>query len=494
MYLRAVNNQMFGYKQVINFLVRALVVSVTLSLMPIVSMVVTPDYEGFNLEAADDKKKKSRKRVKLPSKKAQRILQEVQPFMEEEQWFEAIEMLSVMETDPKFTETDRASMLFYLGYIYFSQEKYDLAISKYKLLVISEGADYKIRNQALFSLAQLSFIKEDYRGSVKYLLDWIDGVEEPSSQGYSLIATAYFQLEEFIKARTNIEAAIEIAESRDIPITIINEEGEEVETGETKKAVARENDYLLKMAVYVELKEDLDVLPIYETLVQHYPKKRYWVGLSSLYGSKDRILDQLGALEAAHEDRLLDKQREYIALGQLLFMHQNPHKAANVLAYGFKNGFIKEEEKTLKAMAQYWHAAKELEKAKPAYAKAAKLSKEGELFIFLGQVYFGLDEYGESEKAIRSGIKKGKLKDEANAHMLLGQVLFEYQKWDEAIASFRRCIDVAEKQLSDKKEKQKKKKKKIQDQARKWITYTEGEEERVQALELKRKALGLGSS
>ena len=127
-------------------------------------------------------------------------------------------------------------MLFYLGYIYFSQEKYDLAISKYKLLVISEGADYKIRNQALFSLAQLSFIKEHYRGSVKYLLDWIDGVEEPSSQGYSLIATAYFQLEEFKKARTNIDTAIEIAESRDIPITIINEEGEEVETGETKKA------------------------------------------------------------------------------------------------------------------------------------------------------------------------------------------------------------------------------------------------------------------
>ena len=75
--------------------------------------------------------------------------------------------------------------------------------------------------------------------------------------------------------------------------------------------------------------------------------------------------------------------------------------------------------------------------------------------------------------------------------MLLGQVLFEYQKWDEAIESFRRCIDVAEKSLSDKKEKEKKKKKKIQDSARKWITYTEGEEERVVALELRKKALGI---
>ncbi len=485
---------MFRYKYTVNLLTKVLVVGVVLSLMPTISSVVVPEYEGFNLEAADDKKKRTRKRVKLPSKKAQKILQAVQPFMEEEQWPEAIEILLVIETDPKFTETDRASMLFYFGYIYFAQEKYDQAINAYKRLVISEGADWKMKNQARFSLAQLFFINEDYRGAVKYLLEWIGEEEEPSSQGYSLLATAYFQLEEFKRAKTYIETAIQIAESRDIPITILNEEGEEVETGETKKGIARENDYLLKMAVYTELKEDLDVLPIYMTLATHYSKKRYWVGLSSLYGQRDRMLDQLGALEAAHEDRLLNKQREYVALGQLLFMHQNPHKAAHVMAYGFKNGFIKEEEKTLKALAQYWHAAKELKKAKPAYAKAAKLSKEGELYIFLGQVYFGLDEYAESEKAIRAGIKKGKLKDGANAHMLLGQVLFEYQKWDEAIKSFRKCIDVAEKQWDDKKEAQKKKKKKIQDQARKWITYTEGEEERVLALELKRKSLGLGSS
>ena len=75
--------------------------------------------------------------------------------------------------------------------------------------------------------------------------------------------------------------------------------------------------------------------------------------------------------------------------------------------------------------------------------------------------------------------------------MLLGQINFENQKWDSAIVSFRKCIDVAEKQYSDKKKKQKEKKKKVQDSARKWITYTMGEEERVIALDLKRKALGI---
>ena len=62
---------------------------------------------------------------------------------------------------------------------------------------------------------------------------------------------------------------------------------------------------------------------------------------------------------------------------------------------------------------------------------------------------------------------------------------------ESAVESFRKCIDVAERQFDDKKDKQKEKKKRVQDQARKWVTYTEGEEERVEALKLKRKALGV---
>ena len=120
----------------------------------------------------------------------------------------------------------------------------------------------------------------------------------------------------------------------------------------------------------------------------------------------------MGALEAAYDDRLLDKQREFTALSQLLFMFENPRKAAKVIEDGINQGIVKKEEKTLKAAAQYWHASRELERAKPYYQKAANASKEGELYIFLGQVLFSLDEFSKAESAIRSGIKKGKLKDE----------------------------------------------------------------------------------
>jgi len=480
--------------------IKVLLISAVLSLLPVVVDVVSADYKGSSLQAADDdqKKKKKRRRTKLPSKKAQKILQALQPLLEAEQWDAALLALTpIAAPDSKFTGTDRAKMYYYQGYIYFSNEEYAKAEAAYKRLIAEPDSNDQERLGSLYSLSQLAYIREDYRGAVNYLLEWLELEEVPSSDAYGLLSTTYYQLEEFINAQKYIDIAIEMQESQDIPIKVPlldeegNETGEMVETGETRKGVAKENHYLLKMALYTELKQDLAVLPIYEILVQHYPRKRYWTQLSALYGQEDRQLDQMGALEAAYNDRLLDKSREFTALSQLLFMFENPRKAAKVIEDGMRQGIVKKEEKTLKAAAQYWHASRELKRAKPYYKQAANASKEGELFIFLGQVHFSLDEFNQAEEAIKSGIKKGKLKDEAAAYMLLGQINFENQRWESAISSFRKCIDVAERQYDDKKKKQKAKKKKVQDQARKWVTYTEGEEERVEALKLKRKALGV---
>ena len=483
----------------ISFPIKVLLISAVISLLPVAAGVSPLDYKGSSLEAADEKKEnKKRRRTKLPSKKAQRILQSLQPLLEAEQWNEALLALTpIANPESKFTGTDRAKMFYYQGYIYFSMEDYGRAETAYKNLIAEPDSNDQEVLGALYSLSQLAYIGEDYRKSIDYLLQWFDLEEMPSSDAYALLSMTYYQLEDFVSSQQNIDIAIEMQEARDIPIKVAvlddegNETGEMVETGETVKGVAKENHYLLKMALYSELKMDLYVLPIVEKLAQNYPKKKYWTQLSALYGQEDRQLDQMGALEAAYDDRLLDKQREFTALSQLLFMFENPRKAAKVIEDGLNQGIVKAEEKTLKAAAQYWHSSKELERAKPYYKKAAKASKEGELYIFLGQVHFSLDEFSEAEEAIRAGIKKGKLKDAAAAHMLLGQIAFENQKWESAIASFRECIDVAERQYDDKKKRQKEKKKKVQDQARKWVTYTEGEEERVEALILKKRALGI---
>ena len=73
---------------------------------------------------------------------------------------------------------------------------------------------------SLYSLAQLSYRREDYKGSIDYLLRWLELEEEPSADAYALLSTTYYQREEFKKSVENILIAIDLQESRDIPITI----------------------------------------------------------------------------------------------------------------------------------------------------------------------------------------------------------------------------------------------------------------------------------
>ena len=109
---------------------KALVFSIVFSLLPILVEVSPIEYSGISLQAADDdKKKKKRRRTKLPSKKATKILQQLQPLIEGELWEEMLLVLApIADRNSKFTSTDRAKMYFYQGYIYFSIEKYLIPI------------------------------------------------------------------------------------------------------------------------------------------------------------------------------------------------------------------------------------------------------------------------------------------------------------------------------------------------------------------------------
>ena len=53
------------------------------------------------------------------------------------------------------------------------------------------------RLNALYSLSQLAYLREDYRQATVYLLRWMDLEEFPSSDSFSLLSQAYFQLVEY---------------------------------------------------------------------------------------------------------------------------------------------------------------------------------------------------------------------------------------------------------------------------------------------------------
>lgn len=431
------------------------------------------DFPGYTLKGClgSNLSKPKRQVAKLPSKQAQTYLKQLFPFLqaENEDFIKAKNILDRMQSDSSLTESDKAQMYYYYAYIDSVNDDLKSAKRNYQKFLSIEDADPRLKSNVISMLGQLSYAEGSYKVAIDYMEQWISMESNPSSLGFDIIAASYWQLKDKKKALKFSERALCVAKAN--------------------KSKPKESTYNLLIALYNENQRIKDMLPLFEELVRFYPKKRYWTQLSGVYGELKEEKKQLSSLEAAHDQRLLDKETEYVSLYQLLMRAEAPLKAARVIQYGIEKEFVKENEKHLKYLAQGWHMAQELDKAEPVYEKAAMKSKEGELYIFLGQIFLATDRYKKAQQALKLGLKKGKLKDPVTVNILLGQVSYELQEFEEATKFFRTAIDrLSDIKIKDK-EAREKKQDKLRTQALNWLTYTEKEKKRVEMLQLRIKDL-----
>ena len=431
------------------------------------------DFPGYTIKGClgSDLSKPKRQVAKLPSKRAQAYLKDLFPFLraETEDLVKAKNVLNRMQSDQGLTESDKAQMYYYFAYIDSINEDLKSAKNNYKKFLSIEDADPRLKSNVISMLGQLSYSEGNYKTAIDYMEQWISMEANPSSLGFDIIAASYWQLKDKKKALKFSERALCVAKAN--------------------KSKPKESTYNLLIALYNENERIKDMLPLFEELVRFYPKKRYWTQLSGVYGELKEEKKQLSSLEAAHDQRLLDKETEYVSLYQLLMRAEAPLKAARVMQYGIEKDFVKENEKHLKYLAQGWHMAQELDKAEPVYEKAAIKSEEGELYVFLGQIYLATDRYKKAKQALQLGLKKGKLKDPVTVNILLGQVAYELQDFEDATKFFRTAIDrLSDIKIKDK-EAREKKQDKLRTQALNWLTYTEKEKKRVEMLQLRIKDL-----
>ena len=455
-------------------------------------------YAQSNSDNKAEKKQTYKKARVLTSKTAKKVVKVVEAlerqktvrvpdpdnegqFIEKEEddpdWVEARRILTeLLNIRDELKSYDRSVMWNYWGYIYFSDEDYDQAMYAYEQLLKEPEATIPLRTSSLLTLAQLNLVKENWDKGIRLILQWMEEVETITAQSYYLLASAYFQKEDYVRARSSMEEAIRLAE--------------------VEGYRPRENWYVLLAACFNELKDRKIIseaysleqqLGIYEILVNYYPKKLYFLQLGGTYQQMDREEDYMITLKAAFDKDLLDKEGEYLALAQLLLISKNPYWAAQVLVAGQNKKtiivnketnkeelvpVIKDTEKNLKLLADSWRMAQEIDEAIPVLEKAAKMSKDGDTYILLGNLYLFEDRIEESIRAIEAGLKKPKVKSRSQAQLVLGQAHFEIENFEEAKKQFRAAA--------------RDKDKRIKKTANSWIKYAENEEVRVKNLALRR--------
>ncbi len=375
-------------------------------------------------EVSEEAEQRRTQRVPAMREQAFNRLSEAQEALDENDTAKALAVLDRMAGQRGLNAYEAASMWNMRAFIHFSSDDYERAIEAYeRILTFSPEVPLALELGTMYALGQLYFVQENYRRAIEYLDRWFELVETPSANAYIFLAQAHYQLSDFRQVIPAVQQAMRIAEER----------GNEV----------RENWWLLKRAAYYELEDWNNVISILEVLVEKFPKKDYWVQLSGLYGQQEMSRQQIGTIWAAYMQGFLDQEREILNLTGLLQQVEAPYWAARILEREIENGLVEPTRRNLQSLGQAWQVAQDVDRAIPAYERAARLSDDGELDYRLAQLHLDRDDCEKSVAAAESAIRRGGLDRAGQVFLVKGMCHFNMGQFSESLSAFSDGLRVA---------------------------------------------------
>lgn len=439
-------------------------------------VIMAPALSGLSdqaFAAATDKDKRKyedRKTRRTPAlkEKVYKILGKAQEKADENDYPAALQVLQdgLGYKLEKLNSYERAQFYNFRGFLFYSQEKYNDALRAYENVLRQENLPAAMEDTTIYTMAQLYFIKEDFNNSIRMMLRWLEYQPAPTAQPLILLGQAYYSLgtEDGI---SEARAAVEFRKG--IPYIL-----QAIDLYVAAEKEPKENWYLLLRVMYFEMKQNQKVVDILELLVNKWPKKDYWLQLAGMYGEMGvdartekarNFLEkkQLATYETAYRQGFLAKGSELINMSQLYMYHEAPYWASVVLDKGIKSGIIEKNKKNYESLAQARINAQDMRQSLVPLRVAAEMSKDGELYKKLGQVYMQLDDYKNGAKYLGLALKKGGLRRRDTVAVYQGMCYFNMGQLTNAKKSFEIAV----------------KDKRSRKQARKWISYLSKEKKRL---------------
>lgn len=336
----------------------------------------------------------------------------------------------------------------YMGYAYLGSENYAKAIESFnKMLAQTPNMPVATEAATIRIVGQLYSQMDNPRKALETLLKWTDYADSLKPEDSYMFSTLYYQLEDNKNALLNINEA--------------------VKNQEAAGKVPAESWYVLQRGLYFDKEDYKSGLVVLEKLIKHYPKAQYWKQLSQVYYVVERQKESLYALETCYLMGGLSTEKDIIRLASMYLESEVPYKAAKVLKKGiYTDKIVEPTAKNLKLLADSLRLAQNAKDSLVEYEKAAEKSTDGDLIIGLAQAYLATDKYKEASKWGRQALKAGKLKRVDYANLTVAQAEFELKNFDEAIKYFKEAGKDARSAKV----------------AGQWVTFSEREKARLEAL------------
>ncbi len=371
----------------------------------------------------EDRDKTKTKQAQAVSKEVYERIQKAQEMVDEKNYQGALKLLNNLYNPDKLTEYEQANVLNYIGFVYYNQDDIPNAIRTYERMVAIPTLEEQMAKQTTYTLAQLLTMEEQYAKALTTIDKWFAMETNPAPEPFILKAQVLYNLERYAEMIKPIEDAMDVARKRNKPV--------------------KEDWYNLLNFAYFQQEDYKKVRDIQKTLLENWPKARYWKSLAGAFTELGQDEKLIYAYDAAHTQGMLEKDTEFVTMAQLYLQAEVPYKAGVLLQEKMDAGIVPKNEKNYRLLSQAWTLAQEDGKAIPALQEAARLASHGELDQRLANAYLNIGNYAECVKSGNNAVRKGGMKNPDHMQISLGMCLYNLTRYGDAKKAFRNAAKTA---------------------------------------------------
>jgi tetratricopeptide (TPR) repeat protein len=316
----------------------------------------------------------------------------------------------------KLNDYEKATLWNLYAAVYRAAEDNKNAITAYFNVLKQNNLPDGLRNDALFSLAQVYFVSDDYPNAIKVLNKWFAVVQDVQPDAYILLAQAYYQLQDYQSAKAPILKALAIAKQRNQPL--------------------KENWLGLLRAIFFELKDYTNATKVMEVLTTTYPKDTYFLQLSGLYGLQGDQKKQLEVMHAAYLGGYVAKSQDVLNLARLYLAQDAPQRGVDLIIAKMRDKTLEVNPENLQLLAQALAIAKDTEQSIPVLVKLSSLTGESKHYLYLGQAYIQTGDWLKAADALSDALHAKNVASSSSIQMQLGTALYNGGKLQQAKEAF----------------------------------------------------------
>ncbi len=300
------------------------------------------------------------------------------------------------------------------GNVNYQMERVPAAISDWERALNEGEWRQSERLSLMYNVGQLYFLQEDYRTAVRKLEEWLAAGGEGSTAIHLNLVAAYAELEQLRDALRHARFAYDKMDRSDRTLT---------------KRVYDTLNYL-----YTELNMPRERAQILQEMVVLFPKEKpVWLSIAALYaqgGQEDRAFE---INKIMYLNGMLTTESEILRIVDYYSYLDVPYRGAQILEREMNRGRVERNLENYERLARFYRQSREFDKAVAPLREAARRTNNGERFKELGEAFYAEARLEEAEQAFEQAIDQGNLDKPGAARNLLAAVVYEQGRREEAI-------------------------------------------------------------